>query len=285
MSRISGPASRSIRFSNVGCLVATLALLTAAQAVATTAQASSARAGKDGLDRPFGVASDRTHVWVVNNNGPTSPAYIGSVTELRSSTGALVKDIDASSYQFNYPSEIASDGTYVWVVNSIGWVTELRASTGALVKVIKGSKYKFNYPDAIASDGTYVWVAKAPGGGGEEQGWVTELRASTGALVRVIRGDGINAPHAVASDGTHVWVANQWTRTITELNAKTGALVKFIQGSSYQFNLPVAISSVGKYVWVANQPCVFNNVYKCSNSLGNSVTELNASTGALVQVI
>jgi hypothetical protein len=75
------------------------------------------------------------------------------------------------------------------------------------------------------------------------------------------------------------------TGTVTELRASTGALVTFLKGSSYQFNLPVGVASDGTHVWVANQPCVFNNVYKCSNNLGNSVTELRASTGALVKVI
>jgi DNA-binding beta-propeller fold protein YncE len=45
-----------------------------------------------------------------------------------------------------------------------------------------------------------------------------------------------------------------------------------IKGSSYGFDLPGAVSSDRTHVWVAN-------------GLGDSVTELNAATGALVQVI
>jgi DNA-binding beta-propeller fold protein YncE len=52
----------------------------------------------------------------------------------------------------------------------------------------------------------------------------------------------------------------------------TLALVKVITGSHYQFNTPQAISSDGTHVWVANY-------------WGESVTELNAATGALVRVI
>jgi len=102
---------------------------------------------------------------------PSSPA----------STGALVKVIASSSYGFNSPLAIASDGTHVWAANASGnSVTELSASTGALVDVIDSSSYGFNSPSAIASDGTHVWVANASGNS------VTELSASTGALVDVI---------------------------------------------------------------------------------------------------
>ena len=52
-----------------------------------------------------------------------------SVTELSASTGALVKVIRGSSYGFDYPSGITSDGTHVWVANYWGnSVTEFSAS-------------------------------------------------------------------------------------------------------------------------------------------------------------
>ncbi len=44
-------------------------------------------------------------------------------------TGALVKVIRGSSYGFDYPSGITSDGTHVWVANYWGnSVTEFSAS-------------------------------------------------------------------------------------------------------------------------------------------------------------
>ena len=86
------------------------------------------------------------------------------MTELSASTGALVQVISGSSYGFNDPDAVSSDGTHVWVANSAGnSVTELSAATGALVQVISGSSYGFDDPDAISSDGTHVWVANAGG--------------------------------------------------------------------------------------------------------------------------
>ena len=72
------------------------------------------------------------------------------MTELSASTGALVKVISGSAYEFDGPDAVASDGTHVWVANAGGTaVTELSASTGALVKVISGSGYGFDNPDAV----------------------------------------------------------------------------------------------------------------------------------------
>ena len=49
-------------------------------------------------------------MWVANALGD-------SVTELDAATGALVQVINGSSYGFNYPVAITSDGTHVWVAN------------------------------------------------------------------------------------------------------------------------------------------------------------------------
>ena len=117
----------------------------------------------------------------------------------------------------NIPDAVSSDGTHVWVANDAdSTVTELDASTGAVVQTIGvGSG-----PDAVSSDGTHVWVANYP------DNTVTELDASTGAVVQTI-GVGYH-PDAVSSDGTHVWVANYGGNTVTELDASTGAVVQTI---------------------------------------------------------
>ncbi len=108
---------------------------------------------------------------------------------------------------------------------------------------------------AVSSDGTHVWVAGSS---------VTELDASTGAVVQTI-GVG-NFPDAVSSDGSHVWVTNSGDNTVTELNASTGAVVQTIGVGSFP---PNSISSDGTHVWVTSY-----------DYIGNSVIELDASTGA-----
>ncbi len=225
-----------------------------------------------GFDDPGAISSDGTNVWVANFGD-------NSVTELSASTGALVQVIQGSSYGFNFSGDddeaISSDGTDVWVVNEPNHsVTELSASTGALVQVIQGSNGSLNAPVAISSDGTNVWVAD-PYRTGDS---VTELSAC-GAVEQVIPIPGSQRLDAISSDGTNVWVADAFGNSVTELSASSGAVLQTLSGSSYGFDGPDAISSDGTNVWVANYD--FDSV----TELGDSVTELSASTGALVQVI
>jgi DNA-binding beta-propeller fold protein YncE len=134
----------------------------------------------------------------------------------------------------------------------------------------------FHYPRAVASDSTHIWVANDGGPS------VTELSAKTGGLVQVISDPSYKfyQPGAIASDGTHVWVAN-YSNSVTELSAKTGDLVQVLSGPSYKFAAPIAIASDGTHVWVANDsPAGVGFGHG-----GNSVTELSAKTGDLVQVI
>jgi len=67
-------------------------------------------------------------------------------------------------------------------------------------------------------------------------------------------------------------VANLATNTVTEVVAASGTPVKVIRGAGYGFNAPDAVASDGTHVWV-------------TSGVTNSVTELLASTGALVQVL
>ena len=129
-------------------------------------------------------------------------------------------------------------------------MTELSASTGALVKVISGSSYGFDNPDAVASDGTHVWVANAKRQQLGDGAVGLDRRAGQGHLRLELRVQRSRARSS--SDGTHVWVANASGNTVTELSASTGALVKVISGSSYGFNDPMRSSSDGTHVWVAN---------------------------------
>src|SRR5579863_8566065 len=104
MSRVSRCASPSIRFGNVGCLIAVVVLIasllagetaTRAFAVSTAGTTSrhtvtpaaqghalSSQNVFEGLRAPDAIASDGTHVWVANYGD-------NAITELIASTGAL----------------------------------------------------------------------------------------------------------------------------------------------------------------------------------------------------
>ncbi len=219
------------------------------------------------LEVPFALSSDGTNVWVADGGE--------AVDQIDAATGAVVQVIPSSTIGIQVPFDISTDGTHVWVVGNANTVAELSASTGALVQEVPASSAIDYQTDQIVSDGTHVWDLNTDGNA------LTELDASTGAVVQTIAGnsDGFNDPVAVSSDGTHVWAMNIGSNSVTELDAATGARVQVISGPTYDFDFgtdlagePEAIDSDGTHVWVANAD-------------GNSVTELYAATGAVVQVI
>jgi DNA-binding beta-propeller fold protein YncE len=138
----------------------------------------------------------------------------------------------------------------------------------------KGSGYDFNHPGPIASDGSHLWVGSGPS--------VTELSASNGSLIRVLRGPAYGfSVRSIAADAAHVWVLNA-SGSITELMASSGALVQIVKGSAFDLQGSTEIASDGAHVWVAN-PCG----PRCTGGVrgSGSITELLATTGALVQVL
>lgn len=244
-----------------------------------------------GFSLPEAITADGTHVWVVNSAGGST----GSVTEISEATGVLIRILSAPRYGFDMPVAIASSRADVWVANGYGVnapggsVTEINEATGALVRVISGAKYDFYDPGGITTYGADVWVTNVYGNS------VTEINGMTGALVQVLRGPSyaFSNPTGITADRTHVWIVNTdledsgTDASVTEIDTSTGALVQVLVPSGYGLPRPGAIASDGKHVWVAygfggdpNQACGGN----FGGSLG-SVDEIDASTGALIQVL
>ncbi len=157
-----------------------------------------------------------------------------------------------------------------------------RASTDQVTfSSIDAPGWEFSYPDAVAVAGNRAWV-------GNFTGSVTEVNATTGALIRVISASryDLYEPAAITTRENTVWIANSFfnsngtnTTSVTEINASTGALIRVITAGRYQLYGPTGIATTGNTVWVANSGF---------NSSGNqiaSVTEINATTGALIRVI
>jgi len=95
------------------------------------------------------------------------------------------------------------------------------------------------------------------------------------SLVGVYSGSGyeFNAPNAIAADGQYVWVLNGGNDSVSQLDARTGAPLRVLNAAGYGFKYtaqdsPTGIIDDGANVWVGNH---------------DSVTEINAATGALVR--
>ena len=206
------------------------------------------------------LASYGADVWVANSGN-------NSVTEIRASDGGLVRRLTASKFRFSSPGAIFAERGRIWVANDGNYsLTELNASTGSFIRYLSGKQYGFRYPTAMAFDGSHIWVAN----GGEG---VSEINAANGRPVRTIpeaelgSGGGL---YGIAFAGHGIWVAA--CGGLEELSDTSGKVVRCVNSSSYGFDGTGVMASDGTHIFVAN-------------TAGDSVTEVNASTGSLVRIL
>jgi hypothetical protein len=137
--------------------------------------------------------------------------------------------------------------------------------------ILYGGKYGFSTVQALAVDGPDIWVADAGSSS------LTELNASTGVWVRTLPGSrlGLDFPTQIAAYGNYLWVVSQSqqpnaTWTLIQLDAATGTRLRTLKWDGVANLGGVAID--GSDLWVTG------------DGFGN-VTELDASTGAVIRVV
>ena len=204
-------------------------------------------------------------------------------------TGALVRVISGPGYQFDTPDAMVLDGDDLFVANGgglgrTGSLTEVNASTGALVRVVPRPAH-FDRPTALVPDGDDLFVANEGGLG--STGSLTELNALTGAFIKSVSGPRyqFDGPDAMVLEGDDLFVTDESSGTfsagsLTEVNTATGALVRVV---------PLH-SSNGPGAMVLDQGDLFvgTNLFVVKGSgsdVEGSLTEVRASTGALVRVV
>jgi DNA-binding beta-propeller fold protein YncE len=178
----------------------------------------------------FGLYADGTHVWV-----PICENALDSLVEIDSSTGS-VKTLSGSSFGFDCPYAVTSDGTHVWVANEAGnSVSDVDVATGKSLGVITG----IQEPETIASDKKSVWVA------GLASNSVLQIDEASGAVIQTISdaADKFSEPQGIASDGSHVWVANFFGNSITELTATGNGVDEYSSAAALMKVLATSVPS------------------------------------------
>jgi len=133
-------------------------------------------------------------------------------------------------------SDVAFDGSSIWVTDQSHSVTKLDASTGMVLGTFRVGRT----PLGLAFDGANIWVANAG------DGTVSKLRASDGTALGTFT-VGI-FPWGVAFDGANIWVTNSKGNNVTKLRASDGfRLGAFDVGVS-----PHGLAFDGTNMWVAN---------------------------------
>ena len=231
------------------------------------------------LSGPGAIAVAGNDVWVAN-------AGNDALTEIDAATGGLIRVIAGKQYQLNsggFSVAIAVSGNRVWVPNANGdSVTEIDAASGALIRVIAGPRYRFSSPVEVAARGNCLWVVSST----SDNSSVTVINATTGALIRVIWSLP-NFAFGITPAGGGAWlVTNVGVKgvgdsgpdgSVAELRPTSGQLVRDISDQPLRSSSPGgAIAAEGTRLWVAG-----TYFYRS----GGWVTELSATTGALVHVI
>src|SRR5215472_10939687 len=99
---------------------------------------------------PTAMASDGSHLWIVNQTND-------SVTEI-SVSGSFVRNLHGAPYNFGGPDAVLFDGSHLWVANyTANTLTEIDPGDGSFIRTVTDASV--NQPDALAFDGTHIWVA------------------------------------------------------------------------------------------------------------------------------
>lgn len=237
------------------------------------------------------------HLWVASYAydpfGPSS----GSIVEIDIQTGRVIRILGTLDIQ--YPLGIASDGSHLWVAQFGAPSMELNQDSGALIRSLPSAW-------AVTYGGGHVWFTSQTA-----NALVTEVNPANGKVVHSLS-SGFNWPYAITADGTHVWVPNFYGNSVTEVSESSRSIVRVLTNPPYGFNDPSPIAFEGGHLWVANATSLtetsatgtlLRTVELPDGSNGsagtlvaddshlwlidanNSLSEFDASNGALVQVL
>ena len=229
-----------------------------------------------GFDHPVAIRAAGTRLLVLNAG---HAARDGSVTEVAAGNGALLRRVAGPAFAFDGPVALAVAGADAFVADAAGnALTEIDVTSGRLVRRIAG----LAGPGGVAVAGGHVWVSD------ETTSAVTEISPATGRLLRTIddASYGFGHPTVVTQHAGHVYVATPLGTSpmVTRFSASTGALSWYMCNNNgpYYFSRLSAFAASGDDLWVASRSGA-NNPRSAART--GSLTEMRASTGALVRTI
>lgn len=233
---------------------------------------------------PNGVTTDGTNLYVADRLNSTIRKVVistGVVTTLAGS--ALANggtDATGAAARFNYPYGITTDGTNLYVADTVNdTIRKIVISTGAVTTLAgkagnwgaadgTGANASFYYPAGITTDGTNLYVTDIYNGTIRKivisSGVVTTLvGANSGSANGYGTGAQFYGPSAITTDGTNLYVADTQNHTIRKIVISSGLVSTLAgtalangstdgTGSAAQFKLPAGITTDGTNLYVAD---------------------------------
>ena len=208
----------------------------------------------------------------------------GSVAKVAIASGKYLGEATGGGFGFDNPTSLAVVGNHIFVANSSGnSVTELNASNMTLVKVLRSGhgtgSSSFQGPVAMVAEGGNIWVTDRAGKS------VTELSGASGSVLQVVPdlSGYLPSPGAIAYGDGYFFIASPpgSSPMVTQLVPKGPVRLAWMMcngNAAYTFSNPQALVVFGRDLWVVNEG-------GAGGPSGNSLTEMDAVTGALVRVV
>jgi DNA-binding beta-propeller fold protein YncE len=204
-----------------------------------------------------------------------------------------------SNGEFDHPTGVCSDGTYIYVADqSNSRIVKLAAEDMAFVAnigSIGNGNGQFNQPMGITTDGTHIWVADT----GNHR--IQKLTVA-GAYVAKLGSSGSGAdqfsfPTGASVSGSYVYVCDHYNNRIVKVDAAltgsgggTWTTIGTAGSGNDQFATPMGIYADGTNVWVADYGNHRIHKRLCSDlsyvaklgSYGSGTNQFSSPTGIAV---
>jgi outer membrane protein assembly factor BamB len=233
---------------------------------------------------PVAIEAAGTLILVLNAGRPNAAGTsAGSITEIRASSGSLVRTVSGSRFAFSDPMAFAVSGADVFVADKgDNSVTEVRITTGRLVRVV--AQQGLSAPDGIAVEDGNAWVSDSASSA------ATEIATGTGTVITTVTDAegsyGFGTPSMVIGTGGNVYVASPFGSSpmVTKLSATSGQPSWFMCNTNgpYYFSLLSAFAVSGSDLWVASRSGA-NSATPGARS--GSLTELSTGDGSLIATV
>ena len=232
--------------------------------------------------QPFGITSDGYNLYVAEQSSNKIRKIVistGAVTTIAGSGTAGSTDATGIAASFNQPWGITTDGTNLFVADTInnkirkivistGVVTTFAGSGTAGSTDATGIAATFSHPDGITTDGTNLFVTDST------NNKIRKIVIATGAVTTfagsgtAASGDGtgigasFNTPMGITTDGTNLYVTDSGSHRIRKV-VISSAVVTTLAGSgtagsgngtgtAASFNQPSGITTDGTNLYVTD---------------------------------
>lgn len=226
-----------------------------------------------GLSSPEALATDCEHALFVLGR-------TGVVTKLSLTTGKVLARAAGRRFGFDRPTAVAWAAGHLYVADAGGDAVSILDPATMKLQALRRGGFGFADPTGLAVLGGDVWVTDTAGQS------LTELAAASGKLVRTVPDVSgyLPSPGPIAAGDGDLYVASppggspMITRIVPGRQVRLPWMMCNTNGP-YTFSNPRALVVDGTHLWVVNQGG------GAGAPAGDSVTEMNARSGALVRVL